>query len=211
MIVDVAWIASGLVFCAFFMKTMVPLRVVAIASNFAFIAYSLLGIRSGIFEKVVPILVLHASLLPLNILRLHQIRRLIRRIREASEHGDAVEVLLPYMKKETHVKDAVLFRKGDVADKIYLIDEGVVAIPEVDKRLVAGTLFGEVGIFSHDAKRSASAVCAEPCEIHSIHRDKVIELFYQHPKFAFFVIRLLSRYATESVDTILQAQPQPVG
>ncbi len=34
----VAWIAAGLVFASFFMKTIVPLRAVAIASNLAFIA-----------------------------------------------------------------------------------------------------------------------------------------------------------------------------
>jgi hypothetical protein len=206
-IVEVAWLASGLVFCAFFMKTMVPLRVVAIASNFAFIGYSLLGIHYGIFEKVFPILVLHAALLPLNIIRLRQMQHLLGRIREGP--GDAVEVLLPYMKKETHAKGETLFQRGDAAEKIYLIDKGVVAIPEVAKRLAAGTVFGEVGIFSADAKRSASAVCAEACDIYSIHRDKVLELFYQNPKFGLFIIRLVSRYATESVDAKVQSGSQP--
>jgi CRP-like cAMP-binding protein len=146
--------------------------------------------------------VLHAALLPLNLVRLRQIQELVKRIREASEHGDAIDVLLPYMRRETHPKGAVLFQRGDAADRIYVVDKGVVAIPEVEKRLDEGTLFGEVGIFSSDAKRSASAVCAEECDIYSIHRDKVIELFYQNPKFGLFIARLLSRYAAASVDTV---------
>jgi hypothetical protein len=67
-----AWLASTLVFTSFFMKTMVPLRIVAIASNIAFIVYALLGARYGIFEKVLPILVLHSMLLPLNLFRVHE-------------------------------------------------------------------------------------------------------------------------------------------
>lgn len=50
----VAWVASALVFLAFFMKTMMPLRLVAIASNVAFVVYALFGLHYGIFEKVLP-------------------------------------------------------------------------------------------------------------------------------------------------------------
>jgi CRP/FNR family transcriptional regulator, cyclic AMP receptor protein len=67
-----AWIAAGLVFAAFFMRSMVALRCVAICSNLAFIAYALLGLEHGVFELVLPILVLHTALLPLNVLRLRQ-------------------------------------------------------------------------------------------------------------------------------------------
>ena len=69
-IVIAAWIAALLVFSSFFMKTMIPLRVVAIASNVAFISYALLGLEYGIFGRVYPILVLHSALFPLNVVRL---------------------------------------------------------------------------------------------------------------------------------------------
>jgi hypothetical protein len=71
-----AWLASVLVFTTFFMKTMILLRVVAVISNVAFIAYALLGLRYGIFEKVLPILVLHSLLLPLNLLRVREMKRI---------------------------------------------------------------------------------------------------------------------------------------
>ena len=60
---DVGYLASALVLCAFYMRSMVPLRCVAIASNFAFIAYA-------VVNGLGPVLFLHACLLPLNILRL---------------------------------------------------------------------------------------------------------------------------------------------
>jgi hypothetical protein len=63
-IVVAAWIAAFLVFSSFFMKTIVPLRIVAMVSNVAFILYALLGLAYGVFGRVYPILVLHSLLLP---------------------------------------------------------------------------------------------------------------------------------------------------
>ena len=53
------YVASLLVFVAFYMKTMIPLRVVAILSNVAFIAYAIGG-------HLYPVLILHLVLLPLH-------------------------------------------------------------------------------------------------------------------------------------------------
>lgn len=59
------YLACSLVLATFFMTSMVPLRLMALASNLAFIAY---GYEAGI----VPVLVLHAVLLPVNAIRLLQ-------------------------------------------------------------------------------------------------------------------------------------------
>src|SRR5215211_2998395 len=100
-IVIAAWVAALLVFSSFFMKTMIPLRVVAVASNVAFMTYALLGLKYGIFGRVYPILVLHSSLLPLNLVRLYQIKRLIKAVGRASSK-EVFDSLLPYMGSETH-------------------------------------------------------------------------------------------------------------
>jgi hypothetical protein len=65
---DIGFVASGLVLAAFGMKDMISLRVVAICSNFAFIAYALL-------LSLPPVLILHVVLLPLNGWRLAQALR----------------------------------------------------------------------------------------------------------------------------------------
>ena len=46
-----AWIAAALVFSSFFMKTMLPLRIVAIVSNTAFICYALDRVRGLRLEE----------------------------------------------------------------------------------------------------------------------------------------------------------------
>ncbi len=62
---NIGFLASGLVLAAFGMKDMINLRLVAICSNFAFIAYALL-------LHLLPVLLLHVILLPLNSWRLVQ-------------------------------------------------------------------------------------------------------------------------------------------
>lgn len=61
----VGYLASGLVLATFCMRDMVALRLLAIASNLAFIAY-------GALAGIGPVLLLHAVLLPLNGVRLLQ-------------------------------------------------------------------------------------------------------------------------------------------
>jgi CRP/FNR family transcriptional regulator, cyclic AMP receptor protein len=114
------------------------------------------------------------------------------------------------MQKEAHTKGEALFQKGDTAEKIYFIQTGRVVIPELQRELTAGTVFGEVGVFSHRRTRSASAICVSDGIIYSIHIDKVLELYYQNPQFGFFIARLLCRYASENVDTIVAFQNRSV-
>ena len=72
---------SGLVLSACTMRTMLPLRLLNIASNIAFIAY-------GLVAGLLPILLLHATLLPLNIHRAAELRRLIRKMQSAGTDGN---------------------------------------------------------------------------------------------------------------------------
>jgi CRP/FNR family transcriptional regulator, cyclic AMP receptor protein len=197
LIVIAAWVAALLVFSSFFMKTMIPLRVVAITSNVAFSTYALLGLKYGIFGRVYPILVLHSSLLPLNVLRLRQVTRLINAVNKASK-SETFEYLIPYMRSERHSRGETLFRKGDVADKLYLIEEGTIFMPELGKRLSDGAVFGEVGLFAPQSIRSLSAVCEEDCGLYAITKDKVLELYYENPRFGFFLIRMVSSLVQET-------------
>nr|WP_284280022.1 cyclic nucleotide-binding domain-containing protein [Bradyrhizobium liaoningense] len=41
-----------------------------------------------------------------------------------------------------------IFRKGQHADLLYIVVSGEVELPEINQRLSAGDLFGEIGLFS---------------------------------------------------------------
>lgn len=195
-LVITAWVASLLVFSTFFMKTMIPLRVVAIASNVAFMSYALVGLAYGVFGRLYPILVLHACLLPLNVIRLRQVRGLLGAVRSASD-DDALQALVPYMKTESHAVGEVVFRRGDRADKLYMIQQGRVFFPEIGKQVTAGSVFGEVGLLAAPGTRSLTAVCQDDCQLSTITKEKALELYYQNPTFGMFLLRLLSGYALD--------------
>ena len=187
----VGYLASFLVFCAFYMKTMIPLRWVAIASNVAFITYGLAG-------RVYPVFVLHVVLLPLNCLRLHQMRTLIRRVREASRGKMSMEWLIPLMTVHRLESGHVLFRTGDPANSMYLILEGSVRLVELDVLLGPGALVGEIGVFAPDNRRTGTAVCETAVEVGAITDAKVLQLYYQNPAFGFSMFRLVVRRMLEN-------------
>src|SRR3954449_11725313 len=153
------------------MKTMIPLRVIAICSNIAFITYALLGLRYGVFGRVYPILVLHAAFLPLNLVRLRQLKELLRAVREASE-DETIRSLVPYMQTDTRAAGDVLFEKGDPADRLYIIRHGRVRFPQIGKVLSDGDVFGEVGLFGPHTVRTLSATCDGDCALYTITRGQ---------------------------------------
>jgi hypothetical protein len=195
MMVAMAWLAGALVFASFFMKTIVPLRSMAIAGNLAFIAYALLGWHEGVFDKVLPILVLHGALLPLNLWRLHEVRRAIRTARRLQSGGPDADLLRPYMQPLRLAAGQTLFRAGEPADKVYVLQSGTLRIVEFDHRVQPGELFGEVGVFRESALRTGTAVCDTDCELMWVPAAKLLELFYQDQRFAFLIAQRLSRYA----------------
>ena len=61
----IGYVASGLVLASFCMRDMIPLRLVSVCSNLAFLTY-------GLALGLVPVWVLHALLLPINCWRVWQ-------------------------------------------------------------------------------------------------------------------------------------------
>jgi hypothetical protein len=83
----VGYLAALTVLATFCMDTIVPLRGLAIASNVLFILY-------GVAGQVYPVLLLHAVLLPVNIVKIVRLRLQVRRVhskqtRAARQHDGA--------------------------------------------------------------------------------------------------------------------------
>ncbi|MEL6575299.1 MAG: cyclic nucleotide-binding domain-containing protein [Pseudomonadota bacterium] len=185
------YLASGLVFLTFCMKTLIPLRVAAILSNIAFIAYSW---GTGLL----PVLILHAALLPLNLVRTAQQIRLRNRVRAAARGDISIETLIPFMERRRCPQGEILFRKGEPANFMFYLASGRVTLQEVEKTLEPGALVGEIGLFAEDGRRMATVRCLEPCEICVLTRTEVERLFYEHPAFGFFLTRLITKRLLEN-------------
>jgi hypothetical protein len=177
--------AAGLVLATFTMRTMIPLRILGIASNLAFIAY-------GYVADLIPVLGLHAALLPLNVYRLYEMHRMVREIADAATGANTLTWLQPFMSPMQAKAGEVLFRKGDHADAMYLITRGRVRLQEFGVEMQPGEVLGEIGLFSPDGKRVATATCVEDCKLQRVTRDKVRELVFQNPRFAFHLIGVVT-------------------
>jgi CRP/FNR family transcriptional regulator, cyclic AMP receptor protein len=182
----VGYLASALVFATFYMKTMIPLRGVAIASNVAFISYGYLG-------GMAPILILHVALLPLNLWRLHQTQQLVKRVRLATEGDLNFDWLMPHMTARNFAAGETIFRKGDSARELFLITAGTVRLTELGVEVGRGSMVGEIGVFSPYKARIATAVAVTHVEVLAIADDRVIALYNDHREFGFYMVSLITK------------------
>lgn len=177
------YLASLLVFATFCMKTMLPLRIAAILSNVAFIAYAFLG---GLH----PIFILHSILLPLNVVRTIQMFRVRRIVEQASKGEFTTESLCPFMKVATLKAGEIIFKRGDYADRIYLLSKGNVSLNEIDLVLEAGELFGEIGVFSTAHERTQTAQAISDVELFWLTEAELVQVCHANPALAFLFLKL---------------------
>lgn len=190
-----AWLgyaAAALVFAAFSMKTMVPLRVAAISSNVLFIAY-------GYLHPAYPMLILHIALLPLNVWRLQQMLSLVRETKTAQEDDLDMNWIKPFTATRDMTPGEVLFRKGDPANEVIFIMSGSLRIPELGIQIPPGEVVGELGMLSPDKVRTQSAVCVDGGQLLVITYDQVRQLFFQNPKFGYYFMQLSARRLFENM------------
>jgi CRP/FNR family cyclic AMP-dependent transcriptional regulator len=187
------YIALALLLISAAMRTITTLRIFAIAANLAIIAYGVLAARYEVAG-------VGAAILILNVWRLWEMRRLVAATRGATAAGSApisMDWLLPYMRPMALPADAVIFRKGDIADAMYFVSHGKVRIDEFDIELGEGTLFGEIGLFSDQKIRTATAKTVGDASLLVVSAERVQELFYQNPEFGFFLVGLITRRLAE--------------
>ena len=182
----VGYLASALVFATFYMKTMMPLRAVAIASNVAFISYGYVG-------GMAPILILHVALLPLNLWRLHQTRQLVKKVRLATEGDLSFDWLIPHMSYRSFAAGDTIFRKGDSARELFLITAGTVRLIELRVEVGKGSMVGEIGVSSPHKSRIATAVAVTRVDVMAIAEDRVIALYNDNREFGFYLVSLITK------------------
>ena len=187
----VGYLASALVLLTFCMSTMLSLRAAAISSNLAFIGY---GLGAGIY----PVLILHVILLPLNVLLLLQMTALLRKAKLAAATDLSPDWLQPFMRAKHFKAGEPIFRKGEHADLLYMIVSGEVALPEIDHRLSAGDLFGEIGLFSVSRRRTQTALAATDVDLLWISDGALKKLCERNPGLSLYFLRLTATRMTEN-------------
>jgi CRP-like cAMP-binding protein len=184
---------GGLLYiAAISMKTVIPLRIAGIASAFFFLC-------SGIFGRSFPAIFLYSLLLPLNGYRLYQMMELIKKVRAAASNDLSMDWLEPFMTRRKCRKGDILFRKGDLADQMFLAVKGKYLVSELNIELRPGQIFGELGLITSGAQRTGSVECIEGGHVLTINYDQVRELYFQNPEFGFYFLRLIGERLLENL------------
>jgi hypothetical protein len=186
-----AAVVASVITCA--MKTMIPLRIVSMICNSLFITY-------GIFGGVYPTLILNSILLPLNGLRLFQMRKLIADVeRAAASDQSSIDWLMPYMSGKMFKKGDIVFHKGDIADAMYYSVSGRYRLVESGIEIPLGQVFGELGLISPGNTRTQTIECIEDGKVLTAGYQMVKELYFQNPEFGFYFLRLASERLFQNI------------
>jgi CRP/FNR family cyclic AMP-dependent transcriptional regulator len=186
------YLAAVLVFLTFYMKTMIPLRVIGICSNCVYITNGFLG---GLY----PVLILHLILLPLNGLRLREMVRLTKHVREATQGDLNMDWLKPFTSTRRVKSGEVLFRKGSTADAMFFVVSGRYWLAELGMDILPGQVVGELGLLAPEQLRTQTLECIEGGEMLQITYEQVKQIYYQNPQFGFYFLQLASRRLFENI------------
>lgn len=191
----VGYLASALVLLTFCMSTMLSLRAVAICSNFAFISY---GLAAGLY----PVLILHIVLLPLNVVFLVRMTNLLRKAKLAAATDLSPLWMQPFMRPMHFRTGETIFRKGQHADLLYIVVLGEVELPEINQRLCAGDLFGEIGLFSLERRRTQTVSAATDVDLLCISDEALKKLCERNPGLSLYFLRLTATRMTQNASRL---------
>jgi CRP-like cAMP-binding protein len=178
------FIGAALMLASYWMKSMLPLRVVALAACVFLVGY-------GALMKALPTLLLYGALIPINIKKTLQMRKLVQAIERAREDTPVSEWLLPHMHRRSVKAGERLWAKGDLATEMLYLEDGSLRLAEYGELLPAGSLVGEIGLFSPDNRRTLTLEAASDCVVYSLTAEEMALLYYQNPKLGFHVMRLV--------------------
>lgn len=199
------FIGAMLMVTSYLMKSMLPLRIVAL------VACGFLAVY-GFLSSAMPTLVLYVALLLINIRKTLQIKRLVRAISLASADTPVSQWLLPNMTRRTVTSGTTLWRKGDEAGEMLYLESGHLCLVEYNEMVLPGSLVGEIGLFAPDHRRTLTLKTKSDCVVFCLSAETMALLYYQNPKLGYHVIRLivarLMRDADLAREAAKKANPQ---
>ena len=178
--------AGGLFLLAsFLVRTIVLMRVLCIFSIVFFLC-------SAALAHSIQTFLMYFMALPMNIVRLVQIRNIVKTARSAAQGTLSMDWLRPFMTPRSYKKGDLLFRKGDPGTEMLMTLTGKFLVTEIGIEIPAGRMLGELGFVSPENKRTQSVECIEDAEVLTITYDRLLEIYFENPEFGYFFLRLVS-------------------
>ena len=113
-----------------------------------------------------------------------------------------MEKIVNISSEQTHTKDAVLFKKGDAADCLYILVEGTMKLIIENGGNITyslsdpGEVFGWASMLESGI-RTASGVCATDLKVVRIEKEKLDTIFNTHPEVGLMVLKRLAKVISE--------------
>jgi len=134
---------------------------------------------------------LHVILLPLNLSRIRQLRRLVSIADRVDHESFPAAEILPHGKLVTFPAGRTVFSAGDHADAFYFLVSGEATVEESGFAIGEGELFGEIGLFSDTRQRTATVVCTTEVEAVEISRRDLWRIFRRDPAASYELTRVV--------------------
>jgi CRP/FNR family transcriptional regulator, cyclic AMP receptor protein len=190
-----AWLAAILAITGSAMRTIIPLRCIGIATNSVSLTYA-------VMMHAYPSITVNLILLPLNAVRLYQMIRLIKQVKQASRSDLSMDWLKPFMTRRRVKAGEILFAKGDVAACMFYTLSGRYRLKELGIELLQGQVVGEMALMSPENRRTQTLECIESGEVLNISYDEVRQLYFQNPEFGFYFLRLTSERMFKNMEKL---------
>jgi len=140
--------------------------------------------------------------LPVNVIRLRQMLTLVKKARMSSQGDLSMDWLRPYMTPRKYRKGEVLFRKGDVANEMFLTVTGKFLVTEIGIELPPGRIMGELGFVAPKNRRTQTIQCIENGDVLTITYETLLELYFQNPEFGYYLLSLTSERLLQNISRL---------
>jgi DNA-binding NarL/FixJ family response regulator len=123
--------------------------------------------------------------------RLDEVRR------HLVDHGQrgtqVLDCLTRHFTHRRHQGGEIIFRKGDPGDELYYLQRGTVTLVEIGVELGPGEIFGEIGVFAPERRRTCTARCKTDVDLFCLDSEQVRSAYYSDPQFALRIATLLAQ------------------
>jgi len=181
-----AWADAFTSVLATYGRSITSLRTTLMANN-------IFGIISGLASGAVPTALKHTINLPINYIRLREMKKLIDNVNKANDKNLNFDWLKPFMHPKIMKKGEYVFRNADLADQAFIVVDGDVEIVERRVVLKSGEIFGELALFTGSGHRTATAKCITDVRLLYIDYNDLEQLYFQNPEFGLHLIKLIVR------------------
>ncbi|MFV0280610.1 MAG: Crp/Fnr family transcriptional regulator [Rhodoblastus sp.] len=181
-----------LVIASYWMQSILKLRGFAILAN-------IFGMIYGLFAPSPVSAVQHIVALPLNVIRLREMKRLLASLKRASAGDLSMDWLRPFMRRRACVAGETIFCKGEEADCVFVVSSGAFRLIETGMSVGVGQIVGEMGLVSDNNARTQGLACVEAGELLVAGYGEIKEFFFQNPEFGFYFLKLVSRRFLQNI------------